>query len=85
MLLQDNLMGALSTWAIGMAGGPFLVRRVPRIGAAAEESAKRLYRRWRECRCSSNHFAGYRKNDRIKAVSETKSAYSSRFFAGRTS
>lgn len=37
---------ALTTWAIGIAGGPFLVRRILRIGAAAEESAKRFYRRY---------------------------------------
>jgi membrane protein YqaA with SNARE-associated domain len=41
-----NTLGALTTWAIGIAGGPFLVRRVLRIGAAAEESAKRFYRRY---------------------------------------
>jgi membrane protein YqaA with SNARE-associated domain len=41
-----NTLGALSTWAIGMAGGPFLIRRVLRIGTAAEESAKRFYRRY---------------------------------------
>jgi len=41
-----NTLGAMTTWAIGIAGGPFLVRRVLRIGAAAEESAKRFYRRY---------------------------------------
>lgn len=41
-----NTLGALTTWAIGIAGGPFLVRRVLRIGEAAEESAVRLYRRY---------------------------------------
>ncbi len=41
-----NTLGAVTTWAIGIAGGPFLVRRVLRIGAAAEESAVRLYRRY---------------------------------------
>jgi membrane protein YqaA with SNARE-associated domain len=41
-----NTLGALTTWAIGTAGGPFLIRRVLRIGAAAEESAKSLYRRY---------------------------------------
>jgi membrane protein YqaA with SNARE-associated domain len=41
-----NTLGALTTWAIGMAGGPFLIRRVLRIGAAAEESAKRVYLRY---------------------------------------
>lgn len=41
-----NTMGALTTWAIGIAGGPFLIRRVLRIGAAAEESAKRFYLRY---------------------------------------
>jgi membrane protein YqaA with SNARE-associated domain len=41
-----NTLGALSTWAIGVVVGPFLVRRVLRIGAAAEESAERFYRRY---------------------------------------
>jgi membrane protein YqaA with SNARE-associated domain len=41
-----NTLGALTTWAIGIAGGPFLIRRVLRIGAAAEESAKRIYQRY---------------------------------------
>ncbi|MEI6614931.1 MAG: YqaA family protein [Chrysiogenales bacterium] len=41
-----NTLGALSTWAIGMVGGPFLRRRILRIDAAAEESAKRFYRRY---------------------------------------
>lgn len=41
-----NTLGALTTWAIGIAGGPFLIRRVLRIGAAAEESAKRFYLRY---------------------------------------
>ncbi len=41
-----NTLGALTTWAIGMLGGPFLIRRVLRVDAAAEESAKRFYRRY---------------------------------------
>jgi len=41
-----NTLGALTTWAIGVAGGPFLVRRVLRINAAAQESAERFYRRY---------------------------------------
>jgi membrane protein YqaA with SNARE-associated domain len=41
-----NTLGAVTTWAIGIAGGPFLIRRVLRIHAAAEESAKRFYRRY---------------------------------------
>lgn len=41
-----NTLGALTTWAIGIAGGPFLIRRVLRIGALAEESAKRFYLRY---------------------------------------
>jgi membrane protein YqaA with SNARE-associated domain len=41
-----NTLGALTTWAIGIAGGPFLVRRILRISAAAEESAIRFYRRY---------------------------------------
>ena len=41
-----NTLGAVTTWLIGIAGGPFLVRRVLRIGAAAEESAVGFYRRY---------------------------------------
>jgi len=41
-----NTLGALTTWAIGMVGGPFLMRRVIRISASAEESAVRFYRRY---------------------------------------
>jgi membrane protein YqaA with SNARE-associated domain len=41
-----NTLGAVTTWAIGTAGGPFLVRRILRISAAAEESAVRFYRRY---------------------------------------
>jgi membrane protein YqaA with SNARE-associated domain len=41
-----NTLGALTTWAIGIAGGPFLIRRVLRIGATSEESAMRFYRRY---------------------------------------
>ena len=41
-----NTLGSLTTWAIGIAGGPYLIRRVLRIGAAAEASAKRFYQRY---------------------------------------
>jgi membrane protein YqaA with SNARE-associated domain len=41
-----NTLGACTTWAIGLYGGPFLIRRVLRIGEAAEESALRLYRKY---------------------------------------
>jgi len=41
-----NTLGALTTWAIGIAGGSFLIRRVLRIGKTAEESALRFYRRF---------------------------------------
>ncbi|MCE5264446.1 MAG: DedA family protein [Deltaproteobacteria bacterium] len=43
---SGNTLGALTTWAIGMLGGPFLIRRVLRIDAAAEETARRFYRRY---------------------------------------
>jgi membrane protein YqaA with SNARE-associated domain len=41
-----NTLGACTTWAIGLYGGPFLIRRVLRIDEAAQESAERLYRRY---------------------------------------
>ena len=41
-----NTLGACTTWAIGLYGGPFLIRRVLRIDAAAEASAERIYRRY---------------------------------------
>jgi membrane protein YqaA with SNARE-associated domain len=41
-----NTLGACTTWAIGLYGGPFLIRRVLRIDAAAEESASRIYKRY---------------------------------------
>lgn len=41
-----NTLGAGTTWAIGIYGGPFLIRRVLRIDAAAEASATRFYRRY---------------------------------------
>ena len=41
-----NYLGACTTWAIGIWGGPFLIRRVLRIDAATEERADRLYKRY---------------------------------------
>jgi membrane protein YqaA with SNARE-associated domain len=41
-----NTLGAGTTWAIGIYGSPFLIRRVLRIDAAAEASAARFYRRY---------------------------------------
>jgi membrane protein YqaA with SNARE-associated domain len=41
-----NTLGACTTWVIGLYGGPYLIRRVLRIDAASEKSAKRLYQRY---------------------------------------
>lgn len=41
-----NLLGACTTWAVGHCGGPFLIRRVLRIDAAAQAKAERLYGRY---------------------------------------
>ena len=41
-----NYMGGCTTWAIGVWGGPWLVRRILRIDPAAEEAAVRFYRRY---------------------------------------
>lgn len=41
-----NTLGAGTTWAIGIYGSPFLIRRVLRIDAASEASAARFYRRY---------------------------------------
>jgi membrane protein YqaA with SNARE-associated domain len=41
-----NWLGACTTWAIGLLGGPFLIRRVLRFDAEAEASAKHFYRRY---------------------------------------
>ena len=41
-----NTLGACTTWAVGIAGGPFLIRRVLRVDAAAQERAGRLYGRY---------------------------------------
>jgi len=41
-----NTLGAVTTWAIGTFGGPFLIRRVLRIDAAAEAAAARFYGRY---------------------------------------
>jgi membrane protein YqaA with SNARE-associated domain len=41
-----NYLGGCTTWAVGVWGGPFLVRRILRIDPAAEAAAERFYRRY---------------------------------------
>lgn len=41
-----NTCGALTTYAIGLWGGPWLVRRVLRIDAAAQQRAERFFGRY---------------------------------------
>lgn len=41
-----NYLGACTTYAIGIYGGPLLTRRVLRIDEAAEQRADRLYGRY---------------------------------------
>ena len=41
-----NYMGGGTTWAIGVWGGPWLIRRILRIDPATEEAAVRFYRRY---------------------------------------
>jgi membrane protein YqaA with SNARE-associated domain len=41
-----NTLGACTTWAIGLWGGPFLIRRVLHIAPAREADARRLYIRY---------------------------------------
>ncbi|BDV44541.1 membrane protein [Geotalea uraniireducens] len=41
-----NYLGACTTYLIGLYGGTLLVRRVLRIDEAAEDRAKRVYRRY---------------------------------------
>ncbi len=41
-----NYMGGCTTWAIGVWGGPWLVRRILRIDPVTEEAAVRFYRRY---------------------------------------
>jgi membrane protein YqaA with SNARE-associated domain len=41
-----NYMGGCTTWAIGVWGGPLLIRRILRIDPATEEAAVRFYRRY---------------------------------------
>ena len=41
-----NTLGALTTYGIGLWGGPFLVERVLRIDAAARNRAERFYTRY---------------------------------------
>ncbi len=41
-----NYLGSCTTWAIGIWGGPLLIRRILRIDPATEEAAVRFYRRY---------------------------------------
>lgn len=41
-----NTLGALTTYAIGLWGGPFLIKRVLRIDIAARVRAERFYARY---------------------------------------
>jgi membrane protein YqaA with SNARE-associated domain len=41
-----NLLGACTTWAVGLYGGPFLIRRILRIDATTQATAERLYGRY---------------------------------------
>ena len=41
-----NYLGGCTTWAIGVWGGPLLVRRILRIDPATEEAAVGFYRRY---------------------------------------
>lgn len=41
-----NVLGALSTWAIGVWGGPFLMERVLRIDPKSQAKARSIYQRW---------------------------------------
>ena len=41
-----NWLGAVTTWAIGVWGGPYLIRRILRISPPDEERAERFYHRY---------------------------------------
>ena len=41
-----NWLGACTTWAIGVWGGPFLIRRLLRVSPDDEERAERFYSRY---------------------------------------
>jgi len=41
-----NWLGAVTTWAIGVWGGPFIIRRILRISPPDEERAERFYARY---------------------------------------
>lgn len=41
-----NTLGALTTYAIGLWGGPFLVRRLLRIDPASQQRAERAFNRY---------------------------------------
>jgi membrane protein YqaA with SNARE-associated domain len=41
-----NTLGAMTTWALGLWGGPWIVRQVLRIDDAARQRAENFYGRW---------------------------------------
>jgi membrane protein YqaA with SNARE-associated domain len=41
-----NWLGAVTTWAIGVWGGPYLIRRVLRVSPSDEVRAERFYNRY---------------------------------------
>jgi membrane protein YqaA with SNARE-associated domain len=41
-----NWLGACTTWAVGIWGGPFLIRRLLRVSPGDEERAERFYHRY---------------------------------------
>ncbi len=41
-----NWLGACTTWAVGVWGGTFLIRRLLRVSPAAEERAETFYHRY---------------------------------------
>lgn len=41
-----NVLGAMVTWAIGLWGSPWFIRRVLRIGDRERQRVQRFYQRW---------------------------------------
>ncbi|NOR11243.1 MAG: DedA family protein [Desulfovibrionaceae bacterium] len=41
-----NTLGAVTTYAVGMYGSPFLMNRIFRVGEASRQKAERLYSRY---------------------------------------
>ena len=41
-----NTLGAMTTWALGIWGSPYIIQRWLKIDAAARLKAERWYRRW---------------------------------------